>query len=289
MARAKAKKAAAGKKKATPAAKKKAPAKKPAKKPVAKKPVAKKPAKKPAAKATPAAKAPKPKSKKPAIVVAAPTFHVPVGPARQRLRDALAWVEDFVVECERLATEEGPLPWEHADTLELVGLERWGTELAKTDRDAGICALVLAAQHGFSRVLAAGGAELDSMGFRGDEVLDGATVESQLDRCAKWLDAPGQATLDVVQDGFDPTRQLHTWDPDLKPHDTKSFFWYYEIGQLASAAIVKGDGDAASTSYYYWPSAVSVGRGLVVAARGLRTEGVEVSAILRDLYAAMTA
>jgi hypothetical protein len=274
MARAKAKKKAAVKKK-KPAAKTKPAAKKkpaPAKK---KKPA---PAKK---------KKPAPAKKKKAI--APPTFHVPVGPARQRLRDALAWVEDFVVECQRLATEEGPLPWEHADTLELVGLERWGTELAKSDKEAGVCALVLAAQHGFPRALAAGGAELDSMGFRGDEVLDGASVESQLDRCARWVDAPGQAAFDRVQDGFDPTRQLHTWDPDLQPHDTKSFFWYYELGQLASAAIVKGDGDAQSTSYYYWPGVVSAGRGLVAAARGLRTEGVDVASILRDLYAAMTA
>ncbi|MDQ3337601.1 MAG: hypothetical protein M4D80_20765 [Myxococcota bacterium] len=294
MARAKAKKAAPKKKapavkKKAPAVKKKAPAKKKAapakKKSAAKKPA---PAKKPAAK-KPAPAKPAKKPAKKSAVIAAPTFHVPTGPARQRLRDALAWVEDFVVECQRLATEEGPLPWQHADTLELVGLERWGTELAKSDREAGICALVLAAQHGFPRVLEAGGAELDSMGFRGDEVLDGASVESQLDRCAKWVDAPSQATLDVVQDGFDPTRQLHTWDPELQPHDTKSFFWYYELGQLASAAIVKGDGDPESSSYYYWPGASSVGRGLVVAARGMRTDAVEVSAILRDLYVSMTA
>jgi len=205
------------------------------------------------------------------------------------LRDALAWVEDFVTECERLATEEGPLPWDHADTLELKGLERWGMDLAKSDREAGVCALVLAAQFGFPRVLAAGGGELEGMGFRGDEVLDGASVESQLDRCARWVDAPTQAHRDSVQDGFDPTRQLHVWDPDLAPHDTKSFFWYSEIGQLASAAIVKGDGDAASTSYYYWPSEVSVGRGLVVVVRGLRAQTADVPAILRELYAALTA
>ena len=224
-----------------------------------------------------------------AAPIAPPTFHVPVGPARQRLRDALAWTEDFVVECERLATEQGPLPWQHADTLELVGLERWGTQLAKSDREAGVCALVLAAQHGFPRVLESGGAELDSMGFRGDEVLDGASVESQLDRCARWVDAPTEENRQLVEHGFDPTRQLHTWDPDLLPHDAKSYFWYYELGQLASAAIVKADGDAESTSYYYWPAHVSVGRGLVVAVRGLRGEGADTAAIVRDIYTALHA
>lgn len=181
------------------------------------------------------------------------------------------------------------MPWEHADALELVGLERWGIELAKADREAGVCALVLAAQYGLPRVLVVGGAELDSMGFVGDEVLDGASVESQLDRCAAWVDDPSATNRDRVQDGFDPTRQLHTWDPGLKPHDTKAYFWYSEIGQLASAAVVKGDGDPASTSYYYWPFEVCVGRGLVVAARGLRQEGGEVPAILRELYGALTA
>jgi len=259
------------------------------KKPKAKAKPEAKPASKAKAKPKPAPKTKRVLRAKTPAAIAAPTFHVPIGAARQRLRDALAWVEDFVVECARLASEDGPLPWEHADAPLLVGLERWGTQLAHGDRGAGVCALVLAAQYGFPRVLAVGGAELDSMGFRGAEVLDGATVESQLDRCARWIDDPSDANGQDVTDGFDPTRQLHTWDPELQPHDTKSFFWYSEIGQLASAAVVKDDGDAASTSYYYWPATVSAGRGLVVAVRGLRTEGTDVEAILRDIHAALIA
>jgi len=239
------------------------------------------------ARATGAKSAPKSRAAK--GVIPPPSFHVPAGPARQRLRDALAWVEDFVVECTRLAGEDGPLPWPHADMPELVGLERWGTQLAKSDREAGVCALVLAAQHGFPRVLAAGGSELAGMGYRGDEGIDGASVEVQLDRCARWVDDPTEANRQAVQDGIDPTRQLHTWDRDLLPPDAKAFRWYAEIGQLASVAIVKGDGDPASTSYYYWPAEVSAGRGLVVAARGLRTAGSDIEAILRDIYAALTA
>jgi hypothetical protein len=226
---------------------------------------------------------------KPAAADRQPNYYRPTGPARQRLHDALAWVEDFVVECGRLAGDDGPPPWPPADTPELVGLERWGTDLAKTDRVAGVCALVLAAQHGLPKVLEAGGDELDSMGYRGDEVLDGASVESQLDRCAHWIDDPSEPHRQRVEDGFDPTRQLHTWDPDLIPGDAKSFFWYYELGQLASASIVKSDGDPASTSYYYWPPEVSVGRGLVVAARGLRREGTAITDIIRDIYAALIA
>jgi len=279
-------KQAAAKRPVNKPAPKKAAAKQPAKQPPAKKPARKLTSSAAKSRTTPAKSA---SAKSRTTVIAPPSFHVPAGPARQRLRDALAWVEDFVVECARLAGDDGPAPWPHADTPELVGLERWGTQLAKSDREAGVCALVLAAQHGFPRVLAAGGDELADMGFRGDEVLDGASVEVQLDRCARWVDDPSEPNRQAVQDGIDPTRQLHTWDPDLLPRDAQAFRWYAELGQLASVAIIKGDGDPASTSYYYWPAEVSAGRGLVVAVRGLRTEGSDVAAILRDIYAALTA
>jgi len=265
-----------------------------AKKPVAKKQPAlkKKPATKKPAKKKPAAKKPvvkkKPPPKKPAAS-GPPKLHVPKGAARQRLRDALAWVDDFVADCRRRASEMGTARWPVADTPELVGLERWATELATTDREAGVCALVLAAQYGLPRILAAGGSELDGMGYRGDEMLDGASVESQLDRCARWVDNPSAANVQAVEDGFDRTRQMHTWDPDLQPHDLKSYFWYSEIGQLASAAIVKGEGDTTRNSYFYWPAAVCAGRGLVIAARGLRGEGADIVEIIRELYGAMTA
>jgi hypothetical protein len=224
----------------------------------------------------------------PGSTIPPPTFHVPVGPARQRLRDALAWVEDFAAELRRLATVEGPLPWAHAEGLELVGLERWGTQLAKSDREAAVCALVLAAEYGFPKILEAGGSVLDDMGYRGDEVMDGASVEALLDRAARWVDEPSEVNRQHVQDGFDPTRQLHVWEDDLRPTDASAYHWYYEVGQCVAAAIVKGKGDADHSSYYYWPADVSCGRGLVVAARGLRGPGAPIEAIVRELYRAMT-
>jgi len=208
------------------------------------------------------------------------------------LRDALAWVEDFTEECRRLATVEGPLPWPHADSLELVGLERWGTQLAASDREAGVCALVLAAQHGFPRVVAAGGAAIADIGLRGREgepFVDGAAVEVQLGRAARWVDEPNATNRDAAADALDPTRQLHVWEDDLRPADDAAFYWYLDVGQCACSAIVRDGGDANGDSYYHWPASACVGRGLVVAARGLRMPGVEVAAILRDFYTAMVA
>jgi hypothetical protein len=161
---------------------------------------------------------------------------VPAGAARQRLRDALAWVEDFAVECERLGADDTPTPWLHADTKPLVGLERWGTQLATTDREAAICALVLAAQHGFPRVLEEAGAMLEGHGLRSSEqVLDGASAETQIDLCARWVDDPSEANRQAVQDGFDPTRQLHVWDPEMLPARGTAFYWYTEVGQMLGA------------------------------------------------------
>ncbi|MBA3392261.1 MAG: hypothetical protein H0T89_06435 [Deltaproteobacteria bacterium] len=232
---------------------KKSPAKKPpAKKSAAKQPAAKQPAAKPPRK-QPAGKQPSARTKPqppqlPARLRATdpPTYAVPTGRARQRLRDALAWVEDFVVEMQRLATEPGALPWPHADSLELVGLERWGTQLAKTDREAGVCALVLAAQHGFPRVLAAGGSGIEQVGMRGregDPIVDGAPVDVQLGRAARWVDDPAREACEAAQEAFDPTRQLNVWDDDLRPPDASAFWWYLEVGQCACAAIFRERGE----------------------------------------------
>ncbi|MDQ3365490.1 MAG: hypothetical protein M3680_08685, partial [Myxococcota bacterium] len=225
-------------------------------------------------------------------VAIVPSFQVPIGPARQRLRDALAWVEDFVTECQRLATEQGPLPWPAADSLELVGLERWGRQLAKADRLAGVCALVLAAQHGFPTVVTRGGAALAEVGMRGkegDPFVSGASVEVQLGRAARWVDEPIAANAALVRDAFDPTRQLNLWEDDLRPDEAQAFYWYLEVGQCACAAIFREDGDPDAGAYDGWPPEVSVGRGLVIAARGLRSESTTTSDVLQRIYAALVA
>ena len=183
---------------------------------------------------------------------------------------------------------EGFSGWEHADAPELVGLERWGTELAAADRRAGVAALVLAAQAGFRRVAELGGDQLESMGFYASEAShDGAPVEAQLMAAAAWVTSESESTRQAVDEGFDRARQLYVWDDDLRPSDEVSFFWYLDVGQCACAAIRRTEGDAAEGGYYEWPPEACIGRGLVVAARGLRAPGTDLATILarfRDAF-----
>lgn len=182
--------------------------------------------------------------------------------------------------------------WEHADTPELTGLEAWARALAERDRMAGIGALVVAAQHGFPIASAAGGEELENMGFRaedGEQLEDGAAVEVQIRRARSWLDAPTEAVTGEVSRAFDRTRQLMAWDDDLRPADEVAFYWYLEVGQCCCAAILGDRGDPSGDSYYDWPAPTAVGRGLVLAVRGLRMPGTDLGTLLADLRAALVA
>lgn len=209
---------------------------------------------------------------------------------RDSLRDAVGSIDDFTAHCERLAT--GHTGWAHADSPALIGLERWGTELALTDRVAGIGALVAAAHRAFPDVVKAGSDQLVDMGVTGDEsepILDGASVQVQLGRALRWLDAQDAAALAAVDEGFDKTRQLYTWDDDLRPADDVAFFWVVDTGQLCSAAILRETGDADGGGYYEWPYANVVGRGLVIIARSLRMPDASMSTILESLRQAFQA
>lgn len=180
--------------------------------------------------------------------------------------------------------------WEHADGPELAGLEAWGTELASRDRRAGIGALVRVAQHGIRIAIDAGGIGLEGMGFHASEPsVDGAPVEKQIQLAAAWLDAPDAAHLAAVATGNDRSRQLQMWDDDLIPSDDRAHWWYLDVGQCLGHAITRPHGDPRKHSYYDWPPETCVGRGLVVAVRGLRFKGADLRAILADVRAAMLA
>ncbi len=198
----------------------------------------------------------------------------------------------FLDELRRLAAGDGPPPWAHADAPLLVGLERWGRALAEQDGSAGVIALVAAAQHGLPRVLAAGGDELTDLGYSaGTPSVDGAPVESQLIVAAAQARDPDPEHRDAVDDAFDGTRQLHAWDDDVRPADAQAYFWYVEVGQCALAAL-RGEpqrGAADGDSYDDWPAPVSVARGLVIAARGLRQPGVALEAIIAAIGGAIAA
>lgn len=184
----------------------------------------------------------------------------------------------------------GATGWEHADTPELAGLEQWGTLLARSDRFTGIGALVRVAQFGFPIAVAAGGIGLDGMGFHASEPsLDGAPVEAQIELAATWLDVPDAKHLAAVAAGNDPSRQLRMWDDDLRPSDDRAHWWYLDVGQCCGHAITRTTGDPRKDSYYDWPPEACVGRGLVVAVRGLRSKGADLRAILAAVRVAMAA
>lgn len=203
---------------------------------------------------------------------------------RDSLRDAVRNIGNFADHCEQLAN--GYTGWAHADSPALIGLERWGTELAAADRIAAIAALVAAAHSAFPDVVKSGSDQLVDMGVTGDEsepILDGASVQVQLGRALRWLDAQDAAALAAVEQGFDKTRQLYTWDDDLRPADDVAYFWVIDMGQLCSAAILRDTGDADGGGYYEWPYATVVGRGLVIIARSLRMPDASMSTILESM------
>jgi hypothetical protein len=207
-----------------------------------------------------------------------------------RLRASVAAIPDFADYLRELGATGDGEPWLHADTPQLAGLERWGKALTAKDRHAGIAALVRAAQHGFPIAATAGGGEIVGIAFRGqegDQIVDGAAVEVQIARAARWLDDP--STIGAVDEAYDRTRQLNVWDDDLRPSDRSAFHWYLDVGQCCCAAILRGGGNPAGDSYYEWPPPVTVGRGLVMAVRGIRNEGADLDQILTDLGAALTA
>lgn len=179
-----------------------------------------------------------------------------------------------------------PSPWEHADSDALRGLEAWGRELAERDLRAGLRALLAFGRKGFPTIVERAGDAIESMGFLASEPsLDGLPVEAQLETVAKWLDAPESAD---VKRAFDPSRQLNVWDDDLRPSDDQAWYWYYELGQCACAAILnQGKGSEDGASYDTWPPAWCVARGLVIAVRGLRTREGEEAAIIDELSAGL--
>lgn len=183
----------------------------------------------------------------------------------------------------------GASGWEHADSAELAGLEQWGTELTKRNLRAGIGALVRAAQYGLPIALERGDTGLDGMGFKASEArADGAPVETQIARAAAWLDTPDAAHRGAVAAANDPSRQLQIWDEDLIPNDDRAHWWYLDVGQCCGYAITRSSGGS-SGSYYQWAPEICVGRGLVVAVRGLRCRGAKVTEILGELRAALAA
>jgi len=149
---------------------------------------------------------------------------------------------------------------------------------------------VRVAQHGFRIAVAEGGIGLEGMGFHASEPsLDGAPVETQIALAAGWLDEPDAAHLAAVVAANDPSRQLQVWDEDLRPSDDRAHWWYVDVGQCCGHAITRTAGDPRKHSYYEWPPETCVGRGLVVAVRGLRSKGANLDAILGDVRAAMVA
>ncbi len=214
----------------------------------------------------------------------------PLAPAlRERVAAAGA---DFAEHLRSRAAAVRPAPWKQSDAPELVGLERWGTALARADHHLGVSALVAAAQHGFPKVVAAGGKDLEGMGFTGknrDRIVDGAAVQVQIRRAARWLAEPTDATRQKVAEAYDQTRQLHGWEEDLRPPDEQAFYWYLEVGQLCCAAILNRDlTRSVGDSYYTWTAPRCVGRGLVLAVRGLRMPGTDVAELTRALGSALT-
>jgi hypothetical protein len=197
------------------------------------------------------------------------------------LRDELAKLpDDFAAYCaERGAHAENA--WEVADTDELRGLEAWGKELAERDRRLGVAALVGVARAGFPRAMKKAGSKADNMGFHASEgSMDGAPVETQIERAAAWVGNPSEAKLEEVVASLDPTRQLNVWDEDLLPQsDDDNWYWYSEVGQCVAHAISGQGGEAEGTTYYEWTPALSVARGLVMAVRGLRVNGNDAALI----------
>jgi hypothetical protein len=149
---------------------------------------------------------------------------------------------------------------------------------------------VRVAQHGFRLAVAEGGIGLEGMGFHASEpAMDGAPVETQIELAARWLDAPDAAHRAAVAASIDPSRQLQVWDDDLRPSDDRAHWWYLDVGQCCAHAITRTAGDPRKHSYYQWPPETCVGRGLVVAVRGLRTQRADLRAILAGVRAALVA
>jgi hypothetical protein len=293
-----------------PAATKRSGAKPRAEKPRAEKPRAAKPsAEKPRAVKFRAVKfrAEKPRAvkfraeKRDAAIVAAPVLADAVPPSSPPSPPSLPIASDWRAELRAEVDATGPdfarylaslsaSAWEHADSPELAGLERWGTELAARNRRAGIGALVRVAQYGLPIALERGGAGLDGMGFHAaDASADGAPVETQIARAAAWLDVPDAAHRAMVAAANDPGRQLQIWDDDLIPNDDRAHWWYLDVGQCCGYAITRSGGLPNGNSYYQWPPEVCVGRGLVVAVRGLRCRGAKIGEILAEVRAALVA
>jgi len=266
-----------------PAAKKKLAAKK---KPASKKKLAKKPTKR---LATKPAKKPATKPAKRPTKVQRPKPQ-PGSPESDWLLSLRSAVEATGPDFSAFLAGLGASGWEHADSPELAGLEQWATELARTDLRAALGALVRTARYGLPIILERGGLGLDGMGFRASEPsADGAPVETQIELAAAWLDAPDQAHAEAVRAGNDPARQLQIWDEDLRPNDERAHWWYQDVGQCCGYAITRTSGSPNGGSYYTWPPETCVGRGLVLAVRGLRDGSASVGKILADVRAALVA
>ena len=93
-----------------------------------------------------------------------------------------------------------------------------------------------------------------------------------------------------MQRSFDTTRQVPIWQSQAID-DAQAYRWHAELGQLCLAAILRpaNSGRADSHSYQAWPSEHCVGRGMVVALRGMRRPGVASAVLVQQLRAELTA
>lgn len=213
-------------------------------------------------------------------VAAAPTQSHPV------VRAAVAELGPDVVASLAKLGRQRRTAWEHADTPALVGLERWGTALATKDRTAGVAALVMVGQRALALIAKSARAELDGMGVFGkdsDPIVDGAATEVQLRRAARWVSAPTAANAKLVEAAYDRTRQLQVWEEDMYPAPDAAYWWATELGQCACAGVRGKPWAQGADSYDGWPAVVSIGRGLVIAARSIRPKQGEDPALLASL------
>jgi hypothetical protein len=209
---------------------------------------------------------------------------------RRQVRDGLSQVNGDFSAYLRVLAPRPPSRWAYADTVELAGLEAWGTDLCLRNRTAGVGALVLATEHALPRAIAAAGAMAMDAGMTAGPdtpAMDGAPADVQLERVVAFMDDPTDDNHAAVNGAFDPTRQLHIWDDDLRPAEAQSYLWATELGQLCCAAVLRDGGRPGDGSYYVWPPETCVGRGLVVAARTLCRPPMSQGDVLDNLHGAL--
>lgn len=198
---------------------------------------------------------------------------------------------DLAAEMTSLSTLS-PRHWAHADDPVLKGLEHWATDMAIQDRDAGTAFVVATAALVIPHGVAAAGSEAASLGLTraGWTRNAGAPAEEQILRASELFVDASDAAFEAVQRSFDTSRQQPIWQ-QAPIDDAHAYRWHAELGQLCLAAILRpaNSGRADSHSYQAWPSEHCVGRGVVVALRGMRRPGVTSAMLIQQLRAELTA